>query len=309
MTPPPPASPGGTLRRLLVAFLPIPECAGAARAARLLADLTGAEVHVLHVLDPADASPDTREQLEAHEQFMRRELDTFADSHGLARAAGLAAVRGRAHEEILATARRLDADVIVLGRFGLGGVRDGAIGAVADAVLRAAPVPVLLARPEFEGPIRRIGVASALGADSEPTLRRAAGLASIAGCSEVLVLHAWSLPAGFHAAMSEEEAQEDVARSVRESFDRLVDALGPMPVAMRLEARQGPTPETVAALARDHALDLLVVGTHPRSALAGLVLGHAAEEVLREVGCSVWAEKSSELRKGLLEAIGDLIIG
>jgi nucleotide-binding universal stress UspA family protein len=50
--------------------------------------------------------------------------------------------------EIVALAEELQADLIVMGSRGLGGVRRALMGSVSDSVVRHAHCPVLVVRPE-----------------------------------------------------------------------------------------------------------------------------------------------------------------
>ena len=52
--------------------------------------------------------------------------------------------------EIVALAEELQADLIVIGSRGLGGVRRALMGSVSDSVVRHAHCPVLVVRPEKE---------------------------------------------------------------------------------------------------------------------------------------------------------------
>lgn len=53
-------------------------------------------------------------------------------------------ITGRAASTIVATARRLKADTIVLGTHGHGAAFDLVVGSIAQGVIRAAPCPVLV---------------------------------------------------------------------------------------------------------------------------------------------------------------------
>ena len=54
-----------------------------------------------------------------------------------------------------------------------------------------------------------------------------------------------------------------------------------------------PAAETVAAAKKEEA-DLLVVGTHGRSALTHLLLGSVAEKIVRSAGCPVLTVRQGE---------------
>jgi len=143
--------------------LPTPKCivaatdfSGTSREAlhvvRDLADAIGAHVHLLHVMpDPARLPygmeagivfADLERDLRAQAQ---RSLEQARDAAGLAagRTALVIAMGDPAHE-IVASARSLRADVIVMGTHGHGVVARLVMGSVADKVLRHADCPVLI---------------------------------------------------------------------------------------------------------------------------------------------------------------------
>jgi nucleotide-binding universal stress UspA family protein len=88
-----------------------------------------------------------------------------------------------------------------------------------------------------------------------------------------------------------------------------VEATQPDPEEVRLSARQrltgwmrcasskgveheeviveGETPEVIAMLVREHAIDLIVIGTGGRKGMGKLLLGSVAEEVFRNAECPV----------------------
>jgi nucleotide-binding universal stress UspA family protein len=56
---------------------------------------------------------------------------------------------GATHSEICAAAEALDADLIVIGTHGRGGLSHALLGSVAEKVVRKAPCPVLTVRPQM----------------------------------------------------------------------------------------------------------------------------------------------------------------
>jgi nucleotide-binding universal stress UspA family protein len=113
---------------------------------RAMASATGAEVLLLHVVEPtpldldvAGTSPDDAELSNPALEELAAEL----------RAQGLGQVRtlvleGPPGERIVEAARDQACDLIVIGTRGHGGVRRLVLGSVGDYVMRHADVPVLL---------------------------------------------------------------------------------------------------------------------------------------------------------------------
>ena len=147
----------GWIRTILV---PTDFSEGAARAlrwARTLARAFKAKIVVLHVLDlPVAWTPigglgsiPTPLSTEAVKQ-LTNEAQTILDT--VARDAPEATQRvlrkGHPREAVLAVAREVGADVIVMGTHGRRGVSHLFIGSVAEHVVRHSPVPVWTVRAE-----------------------------------------------------------------------------------------------------------------------------------------------------------------
>ncbi len=67
----------------------------------------------------------------------------------------------------------------------------------------------------------------------------------------------------------------------RDEAERLVGR------TVRSAVRTGEAATEIVRLAREHGIDLVVVGTHGRRGLKRFVLGSVAERVVREAPCSV----------------------
>ena len=124
----------------------------ATREAADLAGKSGAELHVVHVGEvPSMYHPEMRGyryRSEASEMEARELLDGEADRLRAAGTdvAGAHLRMGRIDAEIVELAEDLDADLVVVGSRGLGGVRRALMGSVSDSVARHAHCPVLVAR-------------------------------------------------------------------------------------------------------------------------------------------------------------------
>ena len=123
--------------------------------ARELAGRLGANVTVLHVVDPMESHSLPMHQAYASHsaEVVRRRVSELQKKLGRRPAAegpqvcGEVAI-GRAPEEILRYAREKGIDLMVMSTHGRTGLRRWVLGSVADEVLRQSTVPVLLVRPE-----------------------------------------------------------------------------------------------------------------------------------------------------------------
>ena len=131
------------------------ECsAEAARAARRLAEIFGARLVVLHVLDePAALDPMFRGEVPLEllrgrmEQYARESMESFvADGFRGTENVETRIASGVPYREILREARESGADLIVIGTHGRTGVEHVIFGSTAEKVVRMAPCPVLTIR-------------------------------------------------------------------------------------------------------------------------------------------------------------------
>ena len=145
--------------RILLATDGSEEAELAATKAVVLADATDSELHVVHVgVLPTflESYPGTLgysgklyEQIEEDSRELLRELSWRVKAVG-GTVAGAHLRMGAVDLEIVALAEELQADLIVMGCRGLGGVRRALMGSVSDSVVRHAHCPVLVVRPEKE---------------------------------------------------------------------------------------------------------------------------------------------------------------
>jgi nucleotide-binding universal stress UspA family protein len=138
--------------RLLVPLDLSPATPPTLDAAARLARATGASLWLLHVAEPEPdfvgwqaGSDSVRGQLAREMRREHRELQAHAEA---LRASGLDAtallLQGPVAQTILAEAKRLGAETIVMASHGHGAMFDLLVGSICQAVLRASEVPVLL---------------------------------------------------------------------------------------------------------------------------------------------------------------------
>jgi nucleotide-binding universal stress UspA family protein len=109
--------------------------------------------------------------------------------------------------------------------------------------------------------------------------------------SELVVLHAWSLPAvGFGAEyMYPAEVVQDLVNDAQRGLDAAIagaSKLGVRHVTGRLI--DGPAGQTILDMVKaDPAIELIVIGTHGRTGIRRVLLGSVAELVVRHAACPV----------------------
>jgi nucleotide-binding universal stress UspA family protein len=192
-------------------------------------------------------------------------------------------------------AAELDADLIVITTHGSGGLRGFVFGSIAQKVLRRTDRPVLIVRPEqledtgFD--CRLIVVPLDGTADAERALPLARELARKAGASLRLVrvvptvstvrgersVPSTMLPTATAALldMHQEEARDYLAE---------VSAALAKDATVATEIRRGDVADEIAKVVNDSHADLVLLSTHGRSGIEGLVTGSVAAKIVGRAG-------------------------
>ena len=143
-----------SFRKILVA---VDESVFAARAADVGFDLArslGAEVAIIHVVDPSvvayapEGGIPARELVALAQQNGKRLVAAFSQRAALQPASLEFIHVGKPATEIVKAAKDWPADLIVIGSHGRGGVERLLLGSVAEGVMRHAACPVLVVRAE-----------------------------------------------------------------------------------------------------------------------------------------------------------------
>jgi nucleotide-binding universal stress UspA family protein len=228
-----------------------------------------------------------------HEGYAHEVLQDLAVK---ARAEGVAhvdtvGVRGRDYETLIAEARKMQADLIVIGTHRPSSLVQDMLGTTADRVLRLGGVPVLLVRTKPEGSYRSILVAIDFSPASRRALERAIRWFPTARITAVTAYGTARRSLLGDDAEVREAAAETRRLALKGFLDEVREALGPghestivVPVVER-----GWAEEVILACAQETKPDLLVVGTHARGGLQHAVLGSVAQWVLTEAPCDVLA--------------------
>jgi universal stress protein E len=271
---------------------------GVVRTGVALARATGASVWLLNAYlpylphlpftFPFGGSTDAQ-LIEEHVRDVRKQVVEQARRTGLSVFPGFSPaqarlVAGAAHREIVELARRVQADLIVMGAREGG---EGSLGSTADRVIRKSPCPVFVVRSETSFPPTRVEISVDLSPISVNALRQGLNLLVEIGAtlSETEVLFVLN---PLEVAGSVQFTPEQIQRFASEEMHRLIAANTPEgkhPGLQRI--RHGyPQQEILAALDERRA-DLAVLGTHGRSGFERLMMGSVAAGVLRRANCNL----------------------
>ena len=284
----------------------------AVETARAIAHRTGAAIEFVSVQPPAvppsrvSGAPPLDPRFDAE---LRRSLQAYLDRIVEAeRARSTFSVSGRLREggadrEIVAQAEESSADLIAMTTHGRGGLGLW-LGSVADRVIRAAHVPVLLVRQDESGEgrevhLRRV-VIGAAGADADDRIVTAvedvAGLADVEFTLVHVVDRLPMIPAVDPAVgpppdelaglpTTRDQQRWDDAERYLEWIAGPLRARGAT-VATRV-VRSASAPGAIVDAAVRANADLIAVGTAARAPVARWFLGSTSDKVVRSASCSV----------------------
>ncbi len=279
-----------------------PGSAAAVVRAADLAERSGAALHLLHgdVLfrSSGDGAPDA-----SPSSTLRLRVERFAASAlGLDDPAELDLLRPTVavvrdvnpQAAVLRYATGAEADVLVVGTHGRSGVARLLLGSVAEALVAAAPCPVLTVPPgdAAPSPVAPVLVAVDFSARSRAALAAGTALGALYDAPVELVhviRYAGPYPplAPDVLSVSDVDPEEDAA--VRERLVRFADGAA----VAAAHVGYGAPSRAVLALAAERGAGAVVMGTHARLGLARLV-GSVAEATLRRAPCPVLTLNEAE---------------
>lgn len=199
-------------------------------------------------------------------------------------------VVGHPYEVLIQEARGLDARFLAVGPHTrphgiLSSVLGRFLGSTADAVLRHAPCPVLVASGDQIASLS--GRVILVGIDGEP-----ASLRALTQAMEIAAEASASVEAiyvGDDASVVDRAAAHARAHA---SSSHLAAVL----TGVRQTARDGALAATVLEMARRTNAALVAVGTHGRTGLSHVVLGSVAEEICRSSSTPVLVVRANGVR-------------
>ncbi len=260
-----------------------------------LSQKTGAAIHLVSVLEPIPAfdydewEAAAREGSEAYLEKVAERIRGQVDGEV---STGLRS--GHVVETLLTEAGATHADLVVMATHGRGALSRAWLGSVADAIMRQAKTPVLFVRPS-EAP--QVAAATAAletilvpldGSDiSEQALEHATELGELFGSAYHLTrvvanfidIASPYLP--YTVQMNQDilvQAKASAAEYLEERADRMRRRGLRVTTSVTVDAQAG---HGILSEAEAVGCDLIAMATHGRSGMGRLVLGSAADKVLR----------------------------
>jgi len=268
---------------------------GVVRTGASIARATGASPWLIHVYAPPVYAPELGnldpEWPEQQAGILREKLAQQARRTALADLAGfkpdrLLPVMSSPLREVVDVARRVAADLIVVGAAEGGALRRMLLGSTADAVIRKAPCPVLVVRSESAFPPCRVEVPVDLSPVSASAFHQGLELLSQLGAAltETEVLFVLN---PFEVGGSGQFTPAQIERFASEELQRFIAANNPGTLPGLTQVRIGYVREEILNVLKERQADLAILGTHGRSGLERLTVGSVAFGVMHQAGCNL----------------------
>lgn len=209
---------------------------------------------------------------------------------------------GRPGTEIVEEAREFVADVVMVGSRGHGAIATLILGSVSAEVVDQAPSPVLVARRSTLSHV-------VMATDDSPSARAAEDVVASWPVFEGLPIDVVSvadavrpwrsgIAPGFQRQARDAYAKEldevaEVAKRIAQEATMRLSEAGRLAEAT---VRRGDPAAEIISLAEQRASDLVVLGSRGRSAIAEIVLGSVARNVLAGSDASVLVVKEKGAR-------------
>ena len=211
---------------------------------------------------------------------------------------------GLAPEAIVDYAEQMDIWLIIMATHGYGGIKRWTHGSVAERVLQAASVPVLMVRAQEKDAedsrqlmlCRRILVPLDGSEMAEQVLSPVTSVAQAVGAEVFLFQVAVDQPASMFGSdwffLPAEGEFEEEEREAQAYLQRVADSLREGGIKVFTGTQIGPVAESIVEYAEANEIDLMAMCTHGRTGLARWALGSVADRVLRAGGVPILLVRS-----------------
>lgn len=252
----------------------------------------------------------SRQELHRHAERLRK-LGTKVDARILS---------GSVFNELVDTAARAEARLMVVGAVGHGLARRLLIGSVAERVAETSAIPTLVVRPgsrlglwlRGKHPLKVL-IGYDFSATGDAALRWLNALQDLGACETSVVYLDWppeeARRLGYEGPLPLTKNPEEIQNLLeRDLSERVAMLLPPEKVTIKVEAGWGHTQGYLFEMAhRDH-VDLLVVGTHHRHGLGRLRFGSVSRAVLHHSTASVAVVPAHEAKEPALPKLRRVLV-
>ena len=189
---------------------------------------------------------------------------------------------GSPREEIPALAKRCECSLLVMASHGRDGAEHLLLGSVAEGILRQAPCPVLLVRPQAP-PVASFRHILVPVDGSEASLAVLSELSDfLAAGGKVTLLQSSGVSLYPHFAHKDQAVESYLKEA--EARLRKIQLPG---VPLEVVVLDGNPVDDILSWSRDNECDLIAMSSHGRSGFRRLWLGSVSEKVARHAICNV----------------------
>lgn len=248
-------------------------------------------VHALESVQPVLEEPSWRQPQDvalAVQAELESEVSAMAgDMHNI----NVRVVRGKPEEMVLKVAEEEQAGLILTGVKRDSVFEKALLGDTVTGLVRHASVPVLVVKKRLRRPYQKIVVATDLSEPSKVALARALDMF---GPDKLVVFHAAF--AHFASRMDdrlayEGELRSDAIQNCRDFISEVAGEAAAEKIGVVVE--YGEPDLLLEKYVQDYKVELVVVSTHGRSGLLGVLLGSIATRILDSVASDVLIVRNS----------------
>lgn len=200
-------------------------------------------------------------------------------------------VTGDPFDGILRAAAEVSADLIVMGSHRKQLLLDIFVGTTIERVIRKGAFPVLMVNNEAQRAYENVVVPIDVS-DASANALRVALSTGLMSAGRATILHAFLPLTKGKMYMDQASIDSYVASDRQRATDELAKFLVANDLSPRrwlLRVEEGGPMEVIARVVSEMSADLLVMGTHGRSAVLKALIGSVTEEALRSLNVDIVA--------------------
>jgi nucleotide-binding universal stress UspA family protein len=264
----------------------------ALRQAGLLAQSSNVNLNILHVVDDDQPAELVHIEKREAERLLSEQVGAMPELRDT-QAIPIVVVADP-FDGILRVANEIQPTLIVMGSHRKQLLRDIFIGTTVERVIRKGSYPVLMVNHEAQRRYERV-VAPIDMSEASANALRAALHAGVIGPNGATLLHAFDAPDKGKMFVGDSD-QASIDRYVASERQRAMDELAAFLVAKDLKnipwsfhLEEDAPMEAISRAVSVLRPDLIVMGTHGRSALVKALMGSVTEEALRSLNVDILA--------------------